>query len=139
MVMFSKLAEDIVLTLQLQFVNTVDPRLSKPHLSESSFIRTHKFYCESHYMVMNIINVVCYLNHLHVIQLSELFTYLNKFTRPVVTGVRISEDLLYMVFFWLGSTFLKRESYLKDYVQKVWTVIAQGSLPKIDETLTPYT
>ena len=82
---------------------------------------------------MNIINVVCYLNHLHVIQLSELFTYLNKFTRPVVTGVRISEDLLYMVFFWLGSTFLKRESYLKDYVQKVWTVIAQGSLPKIDE------
>ena len=38
-----------------------------------------------------------------------------------------------MVFFWLGSTFLKLESYLKDHVQKVWTVIAWGSLPKIVE------
>ena len=44
---------------------------------------------------MNIIKVVCYLNHLHVIQLSKLFTYPNKFTRPVATGVRISLDLLY--------------------------------------------
>ena len=42
--------------------------------------------CESHYVVMNIVNVV---------HLSELFTYLNKFSRPVATGVRISEDLLY--------------------------------------------
>ena len=41
---------------------------------------------------MNIINVVHYLIHLHVIHLSELFTYLNKFSRPVATGVRISED-----------------------------------------------
>ena len=69
-------------------VDTVDPCLNN-----SSF-RTHKFrVCESHYVVMNIINVVCYLNHLHV-QLSELFTYPNKFTRPVATGVRISEDIL---------------------------------------------
>ena len=37
-----------------------------------------------------------------------------------------------MVLFWLGSTFLKLEPYLEDYVQKVWTVIARGSLPKID-------
>ena len=29
-----------------------------------------------------------------VIQLSELFTYQNKFTRPMATGVWISEDLL---------------------------------------------
>ena len=43
---------------------------------------------------MNIINVVHYLNHLHVIHLSELFTYLNKFSRPVATGVRI-RDLLF--------------------------------------------
>ena len=27
---------------------TVHPRLSEPHLSESSFIRTHKYGCESH-------------------------------------------------------------------------------------------
>ena len=46
-----------------------------------------------YYFNNNIINVVCYLNHLHV-QLSELFTYPNKFTRPVATGVRISEDIL---------------------------------------------
>ena len=59
--------------------NTVDPRLSKPHLSESSFMRTHKFGGEYHYMfephyvVMNIVNVVCYLNYLnvHVIHLSK--------------------------------------------------------------------
>ena len=30
------------------------------------------------------------------IHLSELFTYPNKFSRPVATGVRISEDLLYL-------------------------------------------
>ena len=30
-----------------------------------------------------------------------------------------------------SSTFLKLESYLKDYVQKVWTAIARGSLSKI--------
>ena len=47
---------------------------------------------------MNIINVVHYLNHLHVIHLSELFTYLNTFLRPVATGVRISEDALYYVY-----------------------------------------
>ena len=35
------------------FPNTVDPRLSKPHLSESSFIRTHKFGGEYHYMFVN--------------------------------------------------------------------------------------
>ena len=45
---------------------------------------------------MNIINVVHYLNHLHVIHLSELFTYPNTFLRPVATGVRISEDALYI-------------------------------------------
>ena len=44
---------------------------------------------------MNIINVVSYLNHLHVIHLSELFTYLSKFSRPVATGAQISRDLLY--------------------------------------------
>ena len=44
---------------------------------------------------MNIINVVHYLNHLHVIHLSELFTYPNTFLRPVATGVQISEDALY--------------------------------------------
>ena len=43
-----------------------------------------------------------------------------------------------MALFWSGSTILKLESYLKDYVQKVWTVIARASLPKIDETLSPY-
>ena len=43
---------------------------------------------------MNIINVVHYL-HLHVIHLSELFTYPNTFLRPVATGIRISEDALH--------------------------------------------
>ena len=45
---------------------------------------------------MNIINVVHYLNHLHVIHLSKLFIYPNTFLRPVATGVRISEDALYI-------------------------------------------
>ena len=31
-----------------------------------------------------------------------------------------------MVLFWSGSTFLKLESYLTDYVQKVWTVNRSG-------------
>ena len=43
---------------------------------------------------MNIINVVHYL---HVIHLSELFTYPNTFLRPVTMGVRISEDALYYI------------------------------------------
>ena len=37
-------------------LTTVHPRLSKPHLSESSFIRTHKYGCEYHYMLVNLIN-----------------------------------------------------------------------------------
>ena len=73
--------------------DTVHPRLSEPHLSESSFIRTHKYGCEYHYMLVNLINEYEYC--LHVIHLSELFTYPNTFLRPVATGVRISEDALY--------------------------------------------
>ena len=34
---------------------TVDPCLSEPHLSESLFIRTHKFGGEYHYMFVNLI------------------------------------------------------------------------------------
>ena len=35
---------------------------------------------------MNNNNVVHYLNHLHVIHLSELFTYPNTFLRPMARG-----------------------------------------------------
>ena len=49
--------------------DTVHPRLSEPHLSESSFIRTHKYGCEYHYMLVNLINEYEYC--LHVIHLSR--------------------------------------------------------------------
>ena len=42
----------------ISFPATVDPHLSQPHLSESSFIRTHKFGGEYHYMFVNLI--MCY-------------------------------------------------------------------------------
>ena len=43
--------------LTAMIVATVHPRLSEPHLSESSFIRTHKYGCEyHHYMLVNLIN-----------------------------------------------------------------------------------
>ena len=35
--------------------HTVDPRLSEPHLSESSFIQTHKFGGEYHDMFVNLL------------------------------------------------------------------------------------
>ena len=41
------------LILQYADTVTVDPCLSEPHLSESSFIRTHKFCGEYHYMFVN--------------------------------------------------------------------------------------
>ena len=84
----------------MRYVTTVDPA----SLIKTSLIRILVYPNPQilyHYMfvnlVMNISNVVCYLNHLHVIQLSEFFTYLNKFTRPMATGVRLSEDLLYNI------------------------------------------
>ena len=74
-------------------IDTVDPRLSEPCLSESSFIRTHKFGGEYHYMFVNRYEYV--VHYLHVIHLSKLFTYPNRFSRSAATRVRISEDLLY--------------------------------------------
>ena len=79
---------------------TVDPRLSEPHLSESLFIQTHKFGGEYHYVVMNIINVAessTFYSLIWTFHLSE------QISRPVATGVRISEDLLYTS--WLAGKF----------------------------------
>ena len=80
--MFFKCIQCILAYANLTYLN---PRLSECHK----------------YMVVNIItclwislrvwiiiNVVHYLKHLHVIHLSELFTYLNTFLRPVATGFR---------------------------------------------------
>ena len=39
---------------EVRTLDTVDPRLSKPwHLAESSFIPTHKFGGEYHYLFVN--------------------------------------------------------------------------------------
>ena len=64
----------------------VDPPLSEPSLIRILVYQTSKFGGEYHYLVINIINVVCYLNLLHVYM---LFTYLNKFSKPVATVVWI--------------------------------------------------